>query len=33
MVQPATTAAPNFSVIWFIGQFHGVIMAATPIGS
>ena len=33
MVQPAIAAAPNFSVIWFIGQFHGVISAATPTAS
>ena len=33
MVQPATAAAPTLSVIWFIGQFQGVISAATPTAS
>ena len=33
MVQPATAAAPTFRVIWFIGQFHGVIIATTPTAS
>jgi len=33
IVQPAPTAGPTFRVTWFIGQFHGVIMATTPTGS
>ncbi len=33
IVLPATSAAPTFSVIWFIGQFHGVIIAQTPTAS
>jgi hypothetical protein len=33
IVQPAASAGPTFSAIWFIGQFHGVIMPTTPIGS
>ena len=32
-VQPAATAGTTFSVIWFIGQFHGVIRPHTPTGS
>jgi len=32
-LQPATSAAHTFSVTWFMGQFHGVIRAVTPIGS
>ena len=31
-VQPAASAGATFSTTWFIGQFHGVIRAATPIG-
>ena len=33
MVQPAASAGPTLAQIWFIGQFHGVIMPTTPIGS
>ena len=33
IVQPDTIAAPTLSVIWFIGQFHGVIRPATPTAS
>ena len=33
IVQPAARAADTLVVIWFIGQFHGVIIPMTPIGS
>ena len=33
MVQPAAIAGATLATIWFIGQFHGVISATTPIGS
>mmetsp|Transcript_28626 Transcript_28626/g.53917 ORF Transcript_28626/g.53917 Transcript_28626/m.53917 type:complete len:204 (-) Transcript_28626:452-1063(-) len=33
MVQPAMAAAPTLSVTWFIGQFQGVMRAATPTAS
>jgi hypothetical protein len=33
MVQPAARAGATLTAIWFIGQFHGVIMPQTPIGS
>ncbi len=33
MVQPAAMAAPTLSEICDTGQFQGVIMAATPMGS
>ena len=33
MVQPAAMAGPTLQAIWFIGQFHGVINAQTPIPS
>ncbi len=33
MVQPAMAAATTLSVTWFIGQFQGVIIAQTPMGS
>ena len=33
IVQPVASAGMTFSAIWFIGQFHGVISAHTPIGS
>ncbi len=33
MVQPAARAGPTLQVIWFSGQFHGVIRPTTPIGS
>ena len=33
MVQPAASAGRTFSVIWLIGQFHGVMNPQTPIGS
>ncbi len=32
-VQPASSAGMTFSVIWLIGQFHGVMRPQTPIGS
>jgi hypothetical protein len=32
-VQPASSAGATLSAIWFIGQFHGVISATTPMGS
>ena len=33
IVHPASNAGTTFNTIWFIGQFHGVINAHTPIGS
>ena len=33
MVQPAASAGATLQVIWFKGQFHGVIMPTTPTGS
>ena len=33
IVQPAAIAGATLQVIWFNGQFHGVIRAHTPIGS
>ena len=33
MVQPAASAGTTLQAIWLIGQFHGVIMPTTPIGS
>ena len=33
IVQPATSAGATLQAIWFIGQFHGVISAQTPIPS
>ena len=33
IVQPAIAAAATLRLIWFIGQFHGVISAQTPTGS
>ena len=33
MVQPAASAGPTLHVIWFSGQFQGVIMPTTPTGS
>src|ERR1700687_5274575 len=33
MVQPAASAGATLHVIWFNGQFHGVIMPTTPTGS
>jgi len=33
IVQPAASAGPTLQVIWFSGQFHGVIRPTTPIGS
>ena len=33
MVQPAASAGATLQAIWFSGQFHGVIMPTTPIGS
>mmetsp|Transcript_21663 Transcript_21663/g.33586 ORF Transcript_21663/g.33586 Transcript_21663/m.33586 type:complete len:264 (+) Transcript_21663:636-1427(+) len=32
-VQPTASAATTLSTTWFIGQFHGVMSAATPTGS
>ena len=32
-VQPAASAGATLAVIWYSGQFHGVISAQTPIGS
>ena len=33
MVQPAISAGATLQAIWFIGQFHGVISAQTPMPS
>ena len=33
MVQPVASAGTTLQAIWLIGQFHGVIMPQTPIGS
>ena len=33
IVHPLAIAADTFVVIWFIGQFHGVIIPITPIAS
>ena len=33
IVQPAAIAGPTLQAIWFSGQFHGVIIPQTPIGS
>src|SRR6266576_1144526 len=33
MVQPAASAGATLQVIWFSGQFHGVIMPTPPTGS
>ena len=33
IVQPAASAAATLQEIWLAGQFHGVIMPMTPIGS
>jgi hypothetical protein len=33
IVQPVARAGNTFTAIWFRGQFHGVIMPQTPIGS
>ena len=33
MVQPAAIAGATLQAIWLSGQFHGVIMPTTPIGS
>ena len=33
IVQPAASAGATLHATWFIGQFHGVIKAHTPIGS
>jgi len=32
-VQPTASAGATLSMVWFIGQFHGVIRPQTPIGS
>ena len=33
IVQPAASAGATLHMIWFIGQFHGVIRPHTPTGS
>ena len=33
MVQPAASAGPTLQVIWFSGQFQGVMRPTTPTGS
>ncbi len=33
MVQPAASAGATLQAIWFAGQFQGVIMPTTPMGS
>ena len=33
IVQPVAMAGATLQTIWLIGQFHGVIMPITPIGS
>ena len=33
IVQPAANAGATLHSTWFIGQFHGAIIAQTPIGS
>ena len=33
IVQPAASAGATLHMIWFIGQFHGVIRPQTPTGS
>ena len=33
IVQPAASAGATLHVIWFTGQFHGVMKPQTPIGS
>ena len=33
MVLPPASAGATFRAIWLSGQFHGVIMPTTPIGS
>ena len=33
IVLPAASAGATFNAIWLRGQFHGVIMPTTPIGS
>ena len=33
MVLPVARAGAILQVVWFIGQFHGVIMPQTPTGS
>ena len=33
IVQPAASAGATLHMIWFIGQFHGVISPHTPTGS
>ena len=33
IVQPAASAGATLQAIWFSGQFQGVIMPQTPIGS
>ena len=32
-MQPAAKAGATLQAIWFIGQFHGVIIPTTPTGS
>ena len=33
MVQPVASAGTTLQATWLIGQFHGVIIPTTPIGS
>src|SRR3546814_4753728 len=33
IVHPVASAGRTLTATWFIGQFHGVIIAQTPIGS
>jgi hypothetical protein len=33
IVQPAASAGATLHMIWFMGQFHGVMNPHTPIGS
>jgi len=33
MVQPVASAGKTLTQVWFIGQFHGVMRAQTPMGS
>lgn len=33
MVQPVARAGATLEAVWLIGQFQGVIIATTPIGS
>ncbi len=33
IVQPVASAGKTLQAIWLSGQFHGVIIPTTPIGS